>query len=108
MGDVEKLIATGAVRVKVSQKLGKDGKAKDPIEASGAIFSYNVKNDEAIISGGYPWFVHGKQRMRAMEPNLSMRLRDLNSTEKNPKDPQDEHGRPLGTVFQPGGHEIPG
>ncbi|MES2921196.1 MAG: hypothetical protein V4819_06610 [Verrucomicrobiota bacterium] len=88
MGDVEKIIATGAVRVKVVPKPGKDGKPKDPIEASGAIFSYNVKNDEAIISGGYPWFVHGLQRMRAMEPNLSMRLRDLNSTEKNPKDPK--------------------
>ena len=70
------------------QKPDKDGKPKDPIEASGAIFSYNVKNDEAIISGGYPWFVHGQQRMRALEPNLSMRLRDLNSTEKNPKDPK--------------------
>ncbi len=88
MGDVEKIIATGAVRVKVNQKPDMDGKPKGPIEASGAIFSYNVKNDEAIISGGYPWFVHGPNRMRALEPNLSMRLRDLNSTEKNPKDPK--------------------
>lgn len=78
VGEVEKIIATGAVKMTEKPKDGKDG-----IMASGAIFSYNLKDDVAIISGGYPWFVRGPQRMRAMQPNLSLRVRDLNT--KDPK-----------------------
>lgn len=81
IGEVEKIIATGRV---VMDEKPKDGKKEtDLVHASGAIFSYNLKTDEAIISGGYPWFVRGLQRMRAMEPNLSLRIRDVKT--KDPK-----------------------
>ncbi|MEY3894595.1 MAG: hypothetical protein RLZZ214_114, partial [Verrucomicrobiota bacterium] len=68
-GDVERIVATGAVRI--DQK-PVDG--KDPIKASGAIFTYNLKTDQMILSGGYPWFTQGATYMRAKEPNLILRL----------------------------------
>jgi lipopolysaccharide export system protein LptA len=69
IGDVERIVATGAV--KITQK-AVDG--KEPIVASGAIFSYNVKADQIILKGGYPWFTQGTTFMRAMEPNLVLRI----------------------------------
>jgi lipopolysaccharide export system protein LptA len=69
-GDVERIVATGAVLL--DQKPAKEG--DEPIQASGAIFSYNIKADQVIISGGYPWVVKGKQRLRAKEPNLNLRI----------------------------------
>ncbi len=68
-GDVERIIATGAVRIDQKPVPG-----KDPIKASGAIFTYNLKTDEMILSGGYPWFTQGATYMRAKEPNLILRL----------------------------------
>jgi hypothetical protein len=69
-GDVERIVATGAVLL--DQKPAKEG--DEPIQASGAIFSYNIKADQVIISGGYPWVVKGKQWLRAKEPNLNLRI----------------------------------
>ncbi len=54
IGDPERIVATGVI--KIDQKPA-DG--KEPIQASGAIFIYNVKNDEATISGGFPWVRQG-------------------------------------------------
>lgn len=68
-GDVERIVATGAVRI--DQK-AVDG--KEPIKASGAIFTYNLKDEQIILSGGYPWFTQGATYMRAKEPNLLLRL----------------------------------
>lgn len=68
-GDVERIVATGAVRI--DQK-AVDG--KPPIKASGAIFTYNVKADQIILSGGYPWFTQGTTFMRAKQPNLILRI----------------------------------
>ena len=70
IGDVERVIATGAVLI--HQKRAKDG--NEPIDASGAIFSYNIKTGQIVISGGYPWFTQGTKYMRALEPNLSLRI----------------------------------
>lgn len=68
-GDVERIVATGAVLIDQKAAAG-----KDPIKASGAIFTYNLKSDQIILSGGYPWVLQGKTYMRAKEPNLILRI----------------------------------
>lgn len=69
-GDVERIVANGAVLL--DQKPTEADKA--PIKASGAIFSYNLKDDQIIISGGYPWVLQGTTFLRAKEPNLILRI----------------------------------
>lgn len=69
-GEVDRIVATGAPHMKQKKVKG----VEEPVEARGAIFSYNVKSGQAIISGGYPWFVRGANAMRAMEPDLSVRV----------------------------------
>ena len=69
-GDVERIVASGAVRI--VQKETEAG--KDPVEASGAIFTYHAKTGEIILSGGYPWVKQGTTFMRAKEPNLNLRI----------------------------------
>lgn len=68
-GDVERIVATGAVLIDQKAAGG-----KEPIKASGAIFTYNIKSDQIIISGGYPWVIQGKQGFRAKEPELILRI----------------------------------
>jgi lipopolysaccharide export system protein LptA len=68
-GEVERIVATGAVLIEQKAAPG-----KDPIHASGAIFTYNVKADQIILSGGYPWYTQGTTFMRAKEPNLTIRM----------------------------------
>lgn len=67
---VDRIVATGAV--KILQKQPEKGKA--PVEASGAIFTYFVKTEEIIITGGYPWVKQGDSFLRAREPNLNLRI----------------------------------
>lgn len=69
-GDVERIVANGAVLL--NQKKAAAG--KEPIQASGAIFSYDLKADQIIIKGGYPWVVQGATFLRAKEPNLILRI----------------------------------
>ncbi len=69
-GDVKRIVATGAVVFK--QKAVDD---KAPIQASGAIFSYNVKEGEIILSGGYPWVTQGDMFFRSNKPNQRLRIR---------------------------------
>lgn len=69
IGDVERIVATGAV--KITQNAGK---GKEPLVASGALFSYNVKEDQIILKGGFAWFTQGATYMRAKEPNLALRI----------------------------------
>ena len=47
---------------------------KEPIEASGAIFTYHLKTGQIILSGGYPWVKQGATFMRAEQPNLILRI----------------------------------
>lgn len=68
-GEVERIVATGAI---VIDQKAVDG--KDPIKASGALFSYQVKQDQVIISGGYPWVVQGGIALRATQPDLTLRI----------------------------------
>lgn len=68
-GDVQKLVAEGAVLI--DQKgVGE----KDAVQASGHILTYNVPAGEIIIHGGYPWVKQGAYFARAKEPNLTLRL----------------------------------
>ncbi len=69
-GDVERILATGAVRI--LQKNVEGGKGA--IEASGAIFNYDTKSGEIVISGGFPWFLQDANFARAREPNLVLRI----------------------------------
>lgn len=69
-GDVERIVATGAVRI--LQKQPEAG--KEPVEASGAIFTYHPKTGEIVLTGGYPWVKQGVNFMRANEPGLSLRI----------------------------------
>jgi hypothetical protein len=71
-GDVQKIVAEGAVLI--DQK-GVDG--KEPVQASGRILTYDIPAGEIIIHGGYPWVKQGAYFARAKEPNLTLRL--LNS-----------------------------
>lgn len=68
-GDVERIVATGAVLI---EQKAADG--KDPIRASGRLFTYNIKADQVVISGGSPWVVNGKQALRATQPGDFLRL----------------------------------
>jgi len=69
-GDVERVVATGAVRI--LQKQPEPG--KEPVEAAGAIFTYYPKTGEIIITGGYPWVKQGASFFRATKPNLNLRI----------------------------------
>ena len=68
-GDVERIVATGAVRLDQRAVEG-----KEPIKASGRIFTYNLKEDRILLSGGFPWFTQGTTYMRAMQPDLTLQL----------------------------------
>lgn len=71
VGDVERIIATG--RVRFNQRQPQDG--KPPVEASGALFNYDIAKGEIILSGGYPWVRQGGYYARALQPNLNLRIR---------------------------------
>jgi hypothetical protein len=75
IGDAKRLLATGAVRVKV---VNEDGSV---IEASGAILSYSVPEEVITLSGGWPWLTSQPAdqatpptTMFAQEANLSLRI----------------------------------
>lgn len=68
-GDVERIVATGAVRLDQKAAPG-----KEPIKASGRIFTYNIKQDVIILSRGFPWFTQGSTYMRAKQENLTLKI----------------------------------
>ena len=68
---VEKIVASGAVRI--LQKTVEKG--KQPVEASGALFTYHPKTGDILLSGGYPWVKQGDFFARAKEPNLTLRMK---------------------------------
>jgi len=74
-GDVERIVATGAVRL--LQKQPQAG--KEPVGASGAIFNYRPESGEIVLTGGYPWVKQGSSFLRAREPNLSLRIQKSGS-----------------------------
>lgn len=68
--EVERVVATGAVLIE--QKATADG--KDPAKASGSVFVYNVKEDLATVTGGYPWLLMNGVCVRARQPDLIVRM----------------------------------
>lgn len=68
---VEKIVATGAVRL----LQGAVEKGKQPVEASGAVFSYHPGSGDILLSGGYPWVRQGDFFARAKEPDLTLRMK---------------------------------
>jgi lipopolysaccharide export system protein LptA len=68
-GEVSRITASGAL---VFEQKPDDG--GDPIRASGAFFSYEVKTEQVVLSGGYPWVVQGGLALRARQPNLTLRI----------------------------------
>jgi lipopolysaccharide export system protein LptA len=71
LGDVERIVATGAIRVVKEASEG-----QERVEASAAVFTYNAKAEQLILTGGYPWVKQGegKQRLVAQEPNAILRI----------------------------------
>ncbi len=67
-GEVSRITASGAL---VFEQKPDDG--GDPIKASGAFFSYEVKSEQVILSGGYPWVVQGGLALRAPQSGPSGR-----------------------------------
>lgn len=68
-GDPERIIASGAI---VIDQKGVDG--KPPIKASAALFSYDIKEDTIVLSGGSPWFMQGATALRAKAADQSVRI----------------------------------
>ena len=69
IGDVERIIATGVI--KIDQK-PTDG--KEPIQASGAVFTYNVKTGVATLSGGFPWVKQGARFFSSKKADNLLRI----------------------------------
>ncbi len=70
-GEPERIVATGAV---LFEQMKTDS-GKEPIKASGAIFTYRLKDDKVTISGGFPWVIQPPSTyLRAMQPNLVLRI----------------------------------
>lgn len=69
IGEAERIVATGVI--KIDQKPA-DG--KEPIQASGAAFFYNIKTDEAIISGGFPWVRQGARIFSSKKSDNKLRI----------------------------------
>jgi lipopolysaccharide export system protein LptA len=76
LGDVERIVATGAVLIEQKATSGD----KEPIKASGAIFTYHIKEDQITISGGFPWVLQGSRYMRAKEADLTLRISPKENT----------------------------
>jgi len=71
LGDVEQVVATGAVHL-----LQKADAKNEAVEAAGAIFTYNVKTGEIVLSGGKPWVRKGGMINRAKQLNQTLRVLD--------------------------------
>ena len=69
IGDVERVVATGAVHL-----LQKPDGTNETIEAAGAIFTYNFKTGEIVLSGGKPWVKKGGMINRAKQSDQTIRV----------------------------------
>jgi hypothetical protein len=69
-GDVDRIVATGAVHV-----VQKPADGKPTVEASAAVLTYYAKTGEIVLHGGYPWVKQGDKFMRAKQPDLYLRIK---------------------------------
>ena len=87
LGDVERVVATGAVHVlqkpdpshvtsETANPSQKPTTKNEVIEAAGAIFTYNVKTGEIVLSGGKPWVKKGGMINRAKQSDQTLRVID--------------------------------
>jgi len=78
IGDAERVVATGAVHILQKPDLqnpaAKNDAKNEAIEGAGAIFTYNVKTGEIILSGGKPWVRKGGMITRAKQSNQTIRV----------------------------------
>ena len=63
------MVATGAVKIDQKPENG-----EVPIQASAAIFTYNVQTEEIIMSGGFPWVRQGPTYLRSKLPDNLLRI----------------------------------
>lgn len=77
LGKIERIVATGAIHLLQKPKPG----AKElPIEASGAVLTYDMKTREIILSGGKPWVRQGGIINRAKKTDQFIRIIDNTAT----------------------------
>ena len=69
IGDVERVVATGAVHL-----LQKPAGQNEAVEAAGAVFTYDFKTGEIILSGGKPWVKKGGMISRAKQSQQTIRI----------------------------------
>lgn len=69
IGDVERVVATGAVHL-----LQKPDAKNESIEAAAAVFTYNFKTGEIILSGGKPWVKKGGIISRSKQSQQTIRI----------------------------------
>ncbi len=69
IGKPERVVATGAIIVDAKPEEG-----EEPVQASGAIFTYNVISDEGIISGGWPWVRQGAKYLKSLKHDNLLRI----------------------------------
>ena len=90
--ELDRVVATGAVNFKKYPT--KEG--DEPIEASGAIFTYNRESGAITLSGGKPWVRQGGNISRAKRAEQTITI-----TKKSP-DPDSPYNA---ASFSPGGAE---
>lgn len=69
IGDVERVVATGSVHL-----LQKPDAKNESIEAAAAVFTYNFKTGEIILSGGKPWVKKGGIISRSKQSQQTIRI----------------------------------
>ena len=69
IGDVERVVATGSVHL-----LQKPDAKNESIEAAAAVFTYNFKTGEIILSGGKPWVKKGGIINRSKQSQQTIRI----------------------------------
>lgn len=89
-GDVDRIVATGVVRV-----LQKSIDGKPPIEASAAVLTYYAKTGEIVLHGGHPWVKQGERYLRALEADAYVRILQKDGGSFVTDDSRWEAGLPL-------------
>ena len=69
IGDPARIVASGTILIEQT-----GGEGKEPIQASGGLFTYNIKADEVIISGRFPWVRQGNRFFSSKQANNLLRI----------------------------------
>jgi hypothetical protein len=74
VGDLERIVATGAVLFKQQLSAEQIKAGEKPIEASGAILTFQAKTEKITLSGGFPWVRQGNMIQRAMKAEQTITI----------------------------------